>query len=317
MLTLFDRVYTVCLRLYPADYRREYGPLMMQAARDLSRDVLRHNGYAGVLVLWVRILFDAVVTAAATHRDQQEQTVMSSYTFGELTDTGVLRRENQDSMLSQVYPEAEVDDRVGLFVVSDGMGGHQNGDQASKMAVQVISERFGERGEDVSIMDALVDAVQTANTEIHTRLPESGATLVAVAVRNRVAHIVNIGDSRAYVVTEGQLYKLTHDHSMVQRLVDLGQLTPAEAEHHQLNNVLYRALGQADTAAVDMLVYDLPAGSRLLLCSDGLWRMVDEATILDIVTGEANPQEACDKLITLANHRGGQDNVTAIVVTVE
>lgn len=242
---------------------------------------------------------------------------MTTYTFGELTDTGVLRPENQDSMLSQLYPETEVEDRVGLFVVSDGMGGHRDGDQASKLAVQIISERFGERGDDMSIMDALVGAVQAANTEILRQLPDSGATLVAAAVRSRVAHIVNIGDSRAYVVTDGQLYKLTHDHSMVQRLVDLGQLTPEEAEHHQLNNVLYRALGQADTASVDMLVYDLPAGSRLLLCSDGLWRMVDEATILDIVTSEANPQEACDKLVTLANHRGGQDNVTAIVVSVD
>jgi protein phosphatase len=315
-LTLFDRIYRVFLRLYPADYRREYGPLMQQAARDLSRDVLRHSGYAVALVLWLRILLDAVLTAAAAHRDQQEKITMTTYTFGELTDTGVLRPDNQDSMLSQVYPEAAVNDQVGLFVVSDGMGGHRDGDQASKLAVQIVSEQFGQRGEEEGILDALVEAVQVANTEIRTKLPDSGATLVAVAVRDRAAHIVHIGDSRAYVVTDGKLYKLTHDHSIVQRLLDLGQLTPEEAENHQLENVLYRALGQAETAAVDTLLYHLPPGSRLLLCSDGLWRMVDETTMLDIVTGEADPQEACDKLITLANQRGGQDNVTAIVVSV-
>ena len=317
MLTLFVQIYTAFLRLYPDAYRREYGPLMMQAARDLSRDTLRHGGYGGALVLWLRILSDAVLTAVAAHRDQQEQIPMNTYTFGELTDTGVLRPENQDSMLSQVYPESEVDERVGLFVVSDGMGGHQDGDQASKMAVQIISEHFGKRGEDAGILDALVEAVQAANTEIRSKLTDSGATLVAVAVRGRVAHIVHIGDSRAYVLTEGKLYQLTHDHSLVQRLVDLGQITPEEAKNHQLDNVLYRALGQTDTAMVDTLMYDIPTGSRLLLCSDGLWRVVDEATMLDIITSDANPQEACDKLITLANHRGGQDNVTAIVVSIE
>jgi serine/threonine protein phosphatase PrpC len=315
MLTLFIRIYTSFLRLYPAEYRREYGPLMLQAARDLSRETLRQGGYAGVLWLWLRILSDAVVTAIATHRDQQEQLTMNTYTFGELTDTGITRPENQDSMLSRVYPET--DERVGLFVVSDGMGGHLDGDKASKLAVQIVSEHFGKRGEDAGILDALIEAVQIANTEIRTHLPDSGATLVAVAVRGRVAHIVHIGDSRAYVVTGGRLFQLTHDHSLVQRLVDLGHLTPEEAKNHQLDNILYRALGQNETVLADTLMYDIPEGSRLLLCSDGLWRMVDEATILDIITGEADPQEACDKLVTLANHRGGPDNVTAIVVSIE
>ncbi|MBZ0300147.1 MAG: protein phosphatase 2C domain-containing protein [Anaerolineae bacterium] len=316
LLPLLERLYTAFLWLYPADYRREYGPLMRQAARDMSRDAVRQARPGTLRGLWLHILADAVWTAIAVHRDQQEKKTMATpgTTFGELTDTGILRPNNQDSVMSRFYPAAADDARIGLFVVSDGLGGHPDGDQASRLAVRLISEQFDERAASGDILPTLVELVQEANTELRLRYPGSGATLTAVAVCDRQAFIVHVGDTRAYVVAEGALTQLTDDHTLARRLVEMGRMTLEDIVGHELTAVLYRALGQADVIEVDTRTYELPPDSRLLLCSDGLWRMVEDDRMLEIILNEPNPQEACDKLIALANHLGGEDNVSAVVV---
>jgi protein phosphatase len=166
------------------------------------------------------------------------------------------------------------------------------------------------------ITEALISAVQKANADIIAKVPEGGTTLTAVAIVNDLAYIVHVGDSRIYLITKDGLEKITRDHSLVQRLIELDQITPEEAVNHIQRNVLYRALGQSENVEVDALTRRLPPKSKLLLCSDGLWNMVTEDEIAEIVMRYDSPQEACDKLVALANTHGGTDNITAIVLQI-
>src|SRR5690606_5445425 len=127
-----------------------------------------------------------------------------------------------------------------------------------------------------------------------------------------LAYIAHVGDSRIYLYTKDGLEQLTRDHSLVQRLIELDQLTQEEAAEHPQKNVLYRALGQSENIEVDTLTRRLPPKARLLLCSDGLWNQVPERDIQEIVKQSNNPQDACNKLVALANKHGGMDNVTVI-----
>ncbi|MEO8397294.1 MAG: SpoIIE family protein phosphatase, partial [Chloroflexota bacterium] len=129
-----------------------------------------------------------------------------------------------------------------------------------------------------------------------------------------LAYIAHVGDSRIYLLTKDSIEQLTRDHSLVQRLIELDQLTPEEAADHPNKNMLYRALGQNEAVEVDTLTRRLPPKARLLFCSDGLWNQVEEKDIVEVVKQTANPQEACNKLIALANKRGGADNVTVILL---
>ena len=162
----------------------------------------------------------------------------------------------------------------------------------------------------------MISAVQKANAEVIARVPDGGTTLTAVAVIGDLAYVVHVGDSRVYLVTKDGIEQMTRDHSLVQRLIELDQLTREEANSHPQKNVLYRALGQNETLEVDALTRRLPPNSRLMLCSDGLWNMVSEKEIQEITMSHTNPQEACDKLVALANMYGGSDNITAVMLRV-
>jgi protein phosphatase len=129
-----------------------------------------------------------------------------------------------------------------------------------------------------------------------------------------MAYIAHVGDSRIYLIQRDQIEQITRDHSLVQRLIELDQLTPEEARDHPQHNVLYRALGQNDSVEVDTLTRRLPKNSRLLICSDGLWNLVQDHEMVDVVRQFNNPQEACNKLIAMANMRGGTDNITVVLL---
>jgi protein phosphatase len=247
--------------------------------------------------------------------------------FGQLTDVGKVRTNNQDAAFSFLATTRSADEwpDFGLFVVADGMGGHQDGEKASAITTRsVASEILGSlyipmvRGDDpgnqMPVNEVLEDAVQKANTNVVANVPEGGTTITAAVIIGDLAYIAHVGDSRIYLVHKGTIEQVTRDHSLVQRLIELGQLTPEEATDHKQPNVLYRALGQNDTVEVDTLTRRLPPHSYLLLCSDGLWNQVSENEILDLVTKHPAPQEACSKLIALANMRGGIDNVTTILL---
>jgi protein phosphatase len=217
----------------------------------------------------------------------------------------------------------------GLFILADGMGGHQGGELASALASRVVANylvqqiylpilRGVERGAEQKPLNQLVEAaIAQANQEVSRTLPGSGTTLTCGMVVGNRLFIGHVGDSRAYLLREGtDPRQLTDDHSFVRRLVDMGQLTPAEAEIHPQRNVLYRAVGQAAGLDIDVSSLVVKSGDKLLLCSDGLWGMVSEASIWHILANSPNPSDACVALIEAANQAGGNDNVTVILVEI-
>jgi protein phosphatase len=249
--------------------------------------------------------------------------------FGQSTDVGMVRSNNQDSVLSHFTTSRSAEDYpdFGLFLVADGMGGHQDGEKASALTARIVASQItkdvfmpvllGEpNGDRPPITEMLIDAVQKANAHIIEHVPEGGTTLTAVTIISDLAYIVHVGDSRAYLITRDGLEQLTRDHSLVARLIELDQLRPEEVADHHQKNVLYRALGQSDNLEVDAVTRRLPPNSRLLICSDGLWNQVEDDEILEIVLSHDNPQEACDKLVALANTRGGTDNITTILLQI-
>ena len=248
--------------------------------------------------------------------------------IGWATDAGEVRRHNEDTALT-ITATHDGDSALppfGLFVLADGMGGHQAGEVASSLAARVVAHHIvGQlylptlitQEHDTyqpALNELLVKAVREANTAVANQVPGGGTTLTCALLLGPRAYIAHVGDSRAYIVTEDGLEQVTHDHSLVDRLVELGQLTRDEAAIHPQKNVLYRAVGQSGNLEVDTPVRTIPYGGRLLLCSDGLWSMVSEADIGRIVTTASSLQAACDNLIVAANQAGGPDNITAILV---
>jgi protein phosphatase len=248
--------------------------------------------------------------------------------FGQASDVGMVRTNNQDAALAFFSTSRSADESpdFGLFIVADGMGGHHDGEKASALTARTIASEIinriylsmllGTPNNEVPISEALEDAVQHANQAVLTKVPDGGTTLTAVTIIGDLAYIAHVGDTRVYLITRDNIEQITRDHSLVQRLIELDQLTQEEAVDHPQKNVLYRAVGQSESLEVDKLTRRLPPKSRLLLCSDGLWNQVEEHEIVDIVMRYSNPQEACEKLIAMANSRGGIDNVTAILLQI-
>lgn len=244
--------------------------------------------------------------------------------FG-LTHVGRQRQHNEDAFL--------VEDEAKLFLVADGMGGHAAGEIASRIAVDSISEFILHTKEDDGTWphaydehfrrstNRLVAALRTANTRVleamrkDARLRGMGTTVVACMAENDTMSVAHVGDSRAYLIREGQLSRITNDHSWVFEQVQAGMLTEAEAEKHPLRNVITRALGGALQVTPDASEIEARSGDVFLLCSDGLTGMVPENEIARIVTAtNGDLEKACQELIDAANERGGLDNVTAVLV---
>ncbi len=236
---------------------------------------------------------------------------MTRFAWGAATDTGRVRQANEDTLLA-------VD---GLFAVADGMGGHKAGEVASHLAVETLQEEFTAAGTDV-----LVHAVQQANRALverssdDTELTGMGTTLCAMALvdaegRDAIA-VVNVGDSRLYLLSEGELTQITEDHSLVATLERQGRLSPAEAAVHPQRNILTRALGIDAGVVVDSWEIVPVVGDRYLLCSDGLFNEVDDNRLAATMRRLADPAEAARELVRLANEAGGRDNITCVVVDV-
>jgi protein phosphatase len=242
-----------------------------------------------------------------------------------LTHVGRQRQHNEDSFL--------VSDEARLYLVADGMGGHAAGEIASKIAVDSISEFIVHTKEDDGTWphaydehygratNRLMAALRLANTRVleamrkDARLRGMGTTIVAALADDGKMSVAHVGDSRAYLVRNGEMMRLTNDHSWVFEQVQAGMLTEAEAEKHPLRNVITRALGGALSVTPDASEVEAQSGDVYLLCSDGLTGMVPEDEILRVVSENSSDLErACQKLIDMANERGGLDNVTAILV---
>jgi serine/threonine protein phosphatase PrpC len=256
--------------------------------------------------------------------------------FGRRTDVGQERSLNEDSLLTLDMASVfrSVNAPVGLFVVADGMGGHDAGDVASRLAIRTVAQvAVGEvlapaaSGEPLpKVKEWLTGAIQAANQTVYDQCEATGSdmgtTLVMALFVGDTATIANVGDSRAYLFKqrgkgrEGGILQITTDHSLVERLVAIGQLTPEEAAHHPQKNVIYRVIGDKHPPEVDLFEKHLEPGDALLLCSDGLSGMVADKEMWRIWHTSASPQDACDRLIEAANQVGGVDNITAVIVQV-
>lgn len=243
------------------------------------------------------------------------------------SDKGMVRVNNEDAAFAFFSASKTSDERpdFGLFIVADGMGGHQDGEKASALAARTLATHIIEevyipimKGVNDSdrqkpINETLITAANKANENVLRQVKDGGTTLTAVTIIGNLAHIVHVGDSRVYLVTNDSIERLTRDHSLVQRLIELDHITQDEAIGHAQAGILYRAIGQNENLEVDTITRRLPSNATLLVCSDGLWGEVSEAEIYNVVS-EHEPQTACDLLVTMANSRGGKDNITVIVM---
>jgi protein phosphatase len=239
------------------------------------------------------------------------------FTCAARTDVGIVRTGNEDNYLMLA--------EHGIFIVADGMGGHAAGEVASEMAVRITSQSIGSlRGlSDEEAGDRIRTAIRSANDAIFERtLSEHdkrgmGTTATVLVLMPGRYLIGQVGDSRAYLLRDGQMQQVTKDHSYVQEQVDAGLLTPDQARVHPYSNVITRCVGAGIDVAPDIYFGSLDAGDVLLLASDGLTGMLEDEQIGNIMESEGGPQIWVDRMVAEANRRGGLDNITAIVVRID
>ena len=240
---------------------------------------------------------------------------------------GKQRELNEDSLLALTTTMAGNSGNLpfGLYIVADGMGGHQFGEVASNAAIRTVAGYVLKKFHpylfqvkvdtmDESFQEIMSAAVNEAQRIIQREAPGSGTTLTAALVLGQQITIAHVGDSRAYFVyPDGRLETVTRDHSLVQRLQELGHITPEEAENYPHRNVLYKALGQGDILDPEIFTLAFPQPGTLMICSDGLWGVVAEQDIIRSVNEAPNLQRACQNLVTAANTAGGPDNISVVL----
>ena len=238
-----------------------------------------------------------------------------------LTDPGCVRKQNQDA-----YQIEQLDRSSMLCVVCDGMGGAKSGNVASSLAVDVFIQEVRRCWKPMmdpdKIDQVLNSAVKLATFTVFDQSQQfeefdgMGTTLVAALIRGRKVTIVNVGDSRAYCINRSGIQQVTRDHSLVQLMVDRGDLTPEIARTYPGKNFITRAIGTETTVMCDIYHLDVAKGDFLLLCSDGLSNMMDDQEILFEVVHGVNKQHCCKRLLEIAKNRGAPDNVTSVLVLV-
>lgn len=268
-----------------------------------------------------------------------------------LTDTGQLREENEDSAWSQIY-RAQDKPPLGLFVVCDGMGGHMGGKYASYWAVEAIKQEFADlfvakdpratlilTKEDIKkakagilitpqpppepdLREVLRTAVQKANKVVYDfaahkpdQAGNAGTTVTMAVLRGGSGFVANCGDSRTYLIRDHEVIQITRDHSLVAHMIAEGSILPSEIYTHPQRNIIYRYLGERGNVTADIYPIELQAGDYLLLCSDGLWEMIqNEYEISYLVESSLNLEQACERLVEAANKAGGEDNISVVII---
>lgn len=242
-----------------------------------------------------------------------------------LTDVGLRRDHNEDNLLMTEGLLAD-DTPYGLYVVADGLGGHQGGEIASQLSVDTIQEKFLQRpprSATTAFGDWLKDVALAANHAVLSQQEDKntsqkmGSTLVMALVIRHQAHIANVGDSRAYHLHQEGIRQISTDHSLVERLVQIGQLTREEARKHKNRNVIYNTIGDKSDPEISLYHIVIEPGDRLLLCSDGLNDMLTDDQIWEISRSNPDPAEACKVMIETANTAGGNDNITTIIIQMD
>ena len=241
---------------------------------------------------------------------------MKSYS---ITDVGQKRTVNQDFVFTSETP---VGNLPNLFVVADGMGGHKAGDFASSYAVEVLLStiREDENSNPVKIIRA---AIETANTQLLREASDNeamsgmGTTMVLVTIVGHYAYVANVGDSRLYLIDENKISQITKDHSLVEEMVRMGEISRDDARNHPDKNIITRALGAGRDVDVDFFDVRLTPGDILLLCSDGLSNMVPDEDIRQVILTSDTLEEAGRRLVSMANDNGGRDNIAVVLVEPE
>jgi serine/threonine protein phosphatase PrpC len=256
------------------------------------------------------------------------------FLVGQASHAGRVRDLDEDSLLSLTFSptyESRTGPALGLFVVADGMGGHESGEIASKMALQVFAGNFirglilpqlsGELALEEDIPAILRRAILAANDAVylssHKRGNDMGTTLSAAFVRDDRLFLAHVGDCRIYRWNADGLEQLTTDHSVVASMIAKGEAAPEEIYTHPHRSIVYRCVGDKPSVEVDTDVLPLAPGDRIVVCCDGLWEMIRSQGIEDVMLQESDPQVACDLLVKHANMAGGEDNISVIVVQVE
>lgn len=241
---------------------------------------------------------------------------------------GKQRELNEDSLLALTSTMAGNSGNLpfGLYIVADGMGGHQFGEVASNAAIRSVAgyvlrkfhpSLFQVKTDTLeeSFQEIMQAAVSEAQRAIQKEAPGSGTTLTAALVVGQQITVAHVGDSRAYFIyPDGRVEPITRDHSLVKRLEELGHITPEEAANYPHRNVLYRALGQGEILDPDIFTLGFPQPGYLMLCSDGLWGVITEQDLARAVTEAPNLQRACQNLVNAANAAGGPDNISVVLV---
>lgn len=243
-----------------------------------------------------------------------------------LTDVGLKRTRNEDSFL--------INEKFNLYILADGMGGHSGGEFASQMSVSSVEETIVGMGNDPDATvisgvntdeanwgDRLRYAVQLASNKIYERalydstLKGMGTTTVAVVFQDGYAYIANVGDSRAYLLHANKLSQLTVDHSLVSEQLQAGVITKSDAKKHRFKNIITRSVGYQEDVEIDIKKLEVHMGDKILLCSDGLSNMLEDSEMETILKSQES-KEACKSLVKAANTKGGDDNITAMILEV-
>lgn len=235
-----------------------------------------------------------------------------------VTDVGRSRSMNQDSVFASVDPVGPLSN---LYMVADGMGGHQSGDLASRYLVRNLCTYIRET--DGEPPEVLLRAVQQVNGELYqlsTEKPEyagMGTTLVAATVKDGVLYVANVGDSRLYLVRRDGLKQVTRDHSFVEEMVSMGRMERGSQSYLEKKNIITRAVGIDRRVEVDLFEVELEKGDYILLCSDGLSNMVDNTDLFRLSFLPGSLEKKAEAMVTLANERGGRDNISVVLVEIE
>lgn len=233
------------------------------------------------------------------------------------TDVGQIRKVNQDYLFVSEEP---VGNLPNLFVVADGMGGHNAGDYASRFGVTTLKETILQDS-NANPVRILRKGIEEANIAVYDKsfeeegLKGMGSTMVAATIVADTLFVANVGDSRLYLANT-ELTQITQDHSLIAEMVKMGELTPEEGRHHPDKNIITRAIGTGSTVKIDFFDVKLKAGDTLMMCSDGLSNMIDADTIYQMLCDESVEDKA-QKLVDLANANGGLDNIGVIVIQPE
>lgn len=263
--------------------------------------------------------------------DTKRRTVkidMPQFVVGCGHSVGKMRDQNEDALFTLTTNLVSDTTQLpfGLYIIADGMGGHQHGEVASGISVRSMAnyvirklfmQLFGLSDEptDESLQEIMQSGALEAHRSILKDAQGGGTTMTAALLLGNQMTITHIGDSRAYLIhSDGKMQVITHDHTLVKRLEELGHITSEEAASHPQRNVLYRALGQGEPVEPDISTLPIPRAGYLLICTDGLWGVISDGDIFNIIATSMDPQQACQLLIEAANNAGGPDNISVIVV---